>query len=191
MVVRVARVEDAPAMARINVGTYGLAHRGHMEENVDASALAHPSQVEESERNWARTLRKIAEGASPRECVYVALDEAGAVVGFAIGGPATGDAPEGTGEVYNLGVAESHHRRGHGRRLVQAVAAHLAQMGMPALIIGCLVVNRRARRFYEALGGRVVGERDVDEDGPEVIYGWTDTRGLVATGGAEPGERQR
>jgi hypothetical protein len=57
---------------------------------------------------------------------------------------------------------------------VQAVAAHLAQIGMPSLIIGCLAVNTRARCFYEALGGRVVGERHVHEDGPEVIFGWNE-----------------
>jgi hypothetical protein len=32
----------------------------------------------------------------------------------------------------------------------------------------------------------VVGERHVHEDRPEVIYGWTDTRALVAMGKSEP-----
>jgi hypothetical protein len=56
---------------------------------------------------------------------------------------------------------------------------------MPALWIGCLAVNAPARCFYEALGGRVVGERDIQEHGftlREVVYGWTDTRELVADG---------
>jgi ribosomal protein S18 acetylase RimI-like enzyme len=171
MVVRAARVEDTPAMASVN---------------VDTSAPEHVSDVEESARNWARAIQEIADGTGPRNCCYVALDEAGKVVGFAIGGPPRADAPEGTGELYNLGVEESHWRRGHGRRLVQAVAGRLAELGMPALLIGCLKVNTRARRFYEALGGQVVGERHIHELGPEVIYGWTDTRALVATGTAEP-----
>jgi hypothetical protein len=44
---------------------------------------------------------------------------------------------------------------------------------MPTLLIGCLAANANTRRFYEALGGHVVGERAFDEDGimlPEVVY---------------------
>jgi len=55
---------------------------------------------------------------------------------------------------------------------------------MPALIIGCLAANAPARRFYEALGGRVIAEREFDQDGvmlPEVVYGWIDTLALVAS----------
>jgi ribosomal protein S18 acetylase RimI-like enzyme len=167
MIVRAARLEDAPAMARVN---------------VDTSEPGQGERVEESARNWARAIREVADGTEPRNCVYIAVNDAEEVVGFAIGGPPGQEAPEGTGEVYNLGVEESYHRRGLGRRLVQAVAGRLAQVGMPALIIGCLEVNTPARRFYEALGGQVVGRRHVHEEGPEVIYGWTDTRALVAGG---------
>ncbi len=67
---------------------------------------------------------------------------------------------------------------------MQAVAADLAQQGMTALQIGCLAANAPARRFYEALGGRLVGERLFDEEGvllPEVVYEWADIATLVAT----------
>jgi len=52
---------------------------------------------------------------------------------------------------------------------------------MTALRIGCLAANAPARRFYEATGGRLVGERLFDEEGvllPEVIYEWPDIRHL-------------
>jgi hypothetical protein len=65
---------------------------------------------------------------------------------------------------------------------VQAVAAHLARQGKLALHIGCLAANAPGRRFYEALGGRVVGERLFDEDGvmlPELVYGWPDIGALI------------
>lgn len=172
MVVRMAREEDAAAMARVNVDPSGVADEGWLEGSA---------------RNWARAIRETTDGTCPDNCVYVAMDETGGIVGFAIGGPPGEQAREGTGELYNLGVQASHRRRGLGRRLVQAVAAHLAQRGMPALIIGCLATNTEGRRFYEALAGRVVGERSVHEDGPEVIYGWADTRALVNA--AEPGQR--
>jgi GNAT superfamily N-acetyltransferase len=92
-----------------------------------------------------------------------------------------------------LYVRASYQGRGLGRRLVQAVAAHLAQLGMTALHIGCLAANTPGRRFYESLGGRVVDERLVDEEGfmlPEVVYGWADTSALVAIVCGESEETQ-
>jgi len=183
MAIRVAHMEDAPALARVIVDTGRSAHRGQMpEELLMKQSLA--EAYAESEHNWARTLRDIAAGANPQERIYVAEDESRAVVGLAMGGPPRREAPDHTGEVYVLYVRESHQRRGVGRLLVQAVAAHLRRQGMPALIIGCLAANAPARRFYEALGGRVIAEREFDQDGvmlPEVVYGWIDTLALVAS----------
>ncbi len=62
---------------------------------------------------------------------------------------------------------------------------------MTALQIGCLAANAPARRFYEAIGGRLVGERLFDEDGImllEVVYEWADIQALVAPG--QPKERR-
>jgi ribosomal protein S18 acetylase RimI-like enzyme len=77
-----------------------------------------------------------------------------------------------------------HQGQGLGRRLVQAVAADLAQKGMTTLQIGCLAANAPARRFYEAIGGRLVSERLFDEDGvmlPEVVYEWANIDVVAAT----------
>jgi RimJ/RimL family protein N-acetyltransferase len=182
MVVRVARVEDAPGMARVMVDTYLAAHRGQMPEEAWRKRREEWT-YEVSENSWARKLREITEDDRPQECIYVALDDGGDVAGLAVGGPPRADGPEDTGEIHILYVRESHQRRGLGRLLVQAVAAHLAQMGRQKLLIGCLAANAPARRFYEALGGRLVGERDFDEGGvmlPEVVYGWPDLGALAA-----------
>ncbi len=178
MLIRVAHRNDAPALARVIVDTGRAAHQGQVPDEVLAKVPLEQAYAE-SARNWARTLHQIAESSNPRECIYVAEDEAGVVVGLAIGGPARQDGSAQTGEIYVLYVRESHQRRGLGRRLVEAVAAHLARLGMPALQIGCLAANVPARRFYEALGGQVIQERTFDQEGvllPEVVYGWADTR---------------
>jgi len=89
-------------------------------------------------------------------------------------------------------VRASHQGHGLGRRLVQAVAAQLASLGMSALQIGCLAANVPARRFYESLGGRLVDERLFDEAGvmlPEVVYGWADIGALAAIGSTGLEER--
>jgi hypothetical protein len=56
------------------------------------------------------------------------------------------------------------------------------------LQIACLAANAPARRFYEAIGGRLVGERLFDEEGvmlPEVVYEWADIQLLATKGRAE------
>jgi ribosomal protein S18 acetylase RimI-like enzyme len=203
MVIRVARAEDARALARVMVDTWPV-HQGQMPEEVWTKQRQRWTYDEA--RKWAQILREIADGTSPRECIYAAEDEGGEIVGLARGGPSYlnenlilagtlpgeivglarddpsyEEATEHTGEIYALYVRESHQRRGLGRRLVQAVAAHLAELGMTSLLIGCLAAGIPARRFYEALGGQVVGEREYDENGvklPIVVYGWPDLRGL-------------
>jgi GNAT superfamily N-acetyltransferase len=186
MLIRVARVEDAPGIARVMVDTW-LSHRGQVPEEVWTKTRQNWSYDDETCK-WTGILQEIANGDTPGECVYVALDEAGEIVGHARGGPSDEEGTQNTGEIWSLYVRESHQRRGIGSRLVQAVAAHLAEMGMNSLLIGCLAAGAPARRFYEALGGRVVGQRGFDEDGvmlPLVVYGWTDTRALVAMGRAD------
>jgi ribosomal protein S18 acetylase RimI-like enzyme len=175
MQIRPARIDDAPALARVLVDTGRAAHLGQMpDELLMKQPLA--EAYAESQRNWEQTLREIAEEADPQECIFVA-DQAGAVAGLAMGGPARHDPPEPAGEVYVLYVATAHQRRGLGRQLIAAVTAQLARHGMRALRIGCLAANEPARRFYEALGGQVIAERLFDQDGvmlPEVVYGWAD-----------------
>ena len=116
-------------------------------------------------------------------------EQGGELVGLAMGGPAETDNPPQIGEVYALYVRGSHQGRGLGRRLAQAVAAYFARHGVAAMHIACLATNAPARRFYEAIGGRLIGERLFDEQGvmlPEVVYEWTDLEALIAIESAKP-----
>jgi len=190
MIIRAAREADAPAMGQVMVSTYLAAHRDQM----PAEAWAKRAQEwtpEVSADGWRRTLRAIATGERSQDCIYVAVEEGGELVGLAMGGPANVEELPQTGAVFALYVSRSRQGRGLGRRLVQAVAADLAQHGMNALQIGCLAANAPARRFYEGIGGRLVDERLFDDQGvmlPEVVYEWTAIEVLVTEG--KPEERQ-
>jgi ribosomal protein S18 acetylase RimI-like enzyme len=191
MIIRAAREADAPAMGQVMVATYLAAHRDQMPDAA-WTKRAEEWTPEISADGWARTLREIATDERPQDCIYVALDEGGEIVGLAMGGPADAEALPQTGAVYALYISTRHQGQGLGRRLVQAVAADLAQKGMTALRIGCLAANAPARGFYEAIGGRLVEERLFDEEGvmlPEVVYEWADIKALVAKGQPEPDER--
>jgi ribosomal protein S18 acetylase RimI-like enzyme len=190
MIIRAAREADAPAMGQVMVTTYLAAHRDQMPEEA-WTKRAEEWTPEESAQGWARTLREIASGERSEDCIYVAVDEGGAIVGLAMGGPAIAKERPQIGAVYSLYISTRHQGQELGRRLVQAVAADLAHKGMAALQIGCLAANTPARGFYAAIGGRLVGERLFDEDGvmlPEVVYEWADIKALAAR--TEPEERR-
>jgi ribosomal protein S18 acetylase RimI-like enzyme len=181
MLIRPAQQEDAAALARVLVDTGRAAHRGQVPDEV---LLQQPIEeaYAESERNWARTLRELAEDPAAQERIFVA-ETADGVVGIAMCGPPKEPLLPGAGEVYLLYVSTAHQRAGTGRKLVRAAVAHLAAHRMNALLIGCLAANAPARHFYEALGGSVVAERQFDQDGtllPEVVYGWADAHELLA-----------
>ena len=192
MIIRAAREADAPEMGHIMVDTWLVAHSDQMP--VDAWAKrAEEWTPEVSAQGWARTLREIATDERSQDCIYVALDEGGEIVGLVMGGPADAENLPQTGAVYALYISTRHQGQGLGRRLVQAVAAELAQKGMTALQIGCLAANAPARGFYAAIGGHLVSERLFDEEGvmlPEVVYEWPDIQALVATEQSEPAERR-
>lgn len=184
LTIRPAREADAPAMGRLMVTTYLAAHRDQMPHEVWAKRTEEWTP-EVSAQGWARTLRELAADAEAPECIFVA-EEGGELLGLAMGGPAHVELLPQMGAMYLLYVWQEHQGRGLGRRLVQTVARQLAVRGMSALQIGCLAANAPARCFYEALGGRLVGERLFDQDGvmlPEVVYGWADI-GSITSGGS-------
>ena len=137
---------------------------------------------EESERNWARTLRELNEADVREEYIYVAENDAGDIIGIAMGGPESSNHPLYTGAIYFLYLLPAYHRRGIGRQLLISVVERLVEHGMDSLLIWSLKANAPARRFYEALGGQLVLEEQIEDrsamlDG--VAYGWRDVSVLL------------
>src|SRR5919202_2332488 len=117
MIIRAAYEADAPAMGRIMVETFLVAHRDQM----PAEAWAKRAQEwtpEVSAQGWAKALREIAAGKRLHECIYIAVDEGGEIISLAMGGPAEADDRPQIGAVYVLYVGMSYQGRGVGRRLV-------------------------------------------------------------------------
>ncbi len=108
--VRPAELDDAAAIARVHVATWRTAYRGLLPDDF----LASLDEAWYAER-WWRTLGDT----SGR--VYIA-EAAGAVVGFASGGRERAGEDGYEGELYAIYILDEAHGRGHGRRLLQAVA---------------------------------------------------------------------
>jgi GNAT superfamily N-acetyltransferase len=180
MKIRVAVPADAPAMGRVMVDSFLSAHRGQMPE------AAWQQRVDEwtpdvSARGWARALTDHAEGNAARDVVLVAEDEAG-VLSALVSGTAADDDPSGSiAEIGALYVLPDRRGQGIGGSLLRAAAGELAARGFTSLHLVVLTANLPARAFYEAMGGREIGQRTVDEEGyllPATVYGWSDIHAL-------------
>ena len=181
-VVREARPADVPGIARVHVDTWRTTYRGIVPDDY-LDALSYEAR----ERLWTRALERLAAageaggtGNPHAGGLFVAEAPGGEVVGFAsCGREATGD-PQYPDELYAIYVLDAWQGQGLGRRLARAVADRLAAAGLHAMLVWVLADNPM-RRFYEALGGRLLREKKVEIGGValvEVAYGWPDTAAL-------------
>ncbi len=187
MRIRAAVVDDAPAMGRVMVGSWLSAHRGQMPD------AAWQKRVDEwtpavSASGWARTLTERENGDAARDVLLVAEDDGG-VLSALVSGTAADDASGSIAEIGALYVLPDRRGQGIGRSLLREAASELAGLGFSALHIGVLADNLPARGFYEAMGGREIGQRMFDEEGyllPMTIYAWPDIGALVGDAHERP-----
>ncbi len=161
--VRPARPDDVAAIAFVHHATWLATYRG-LVPDAFLDALA----VETMARRRRGSL------GNPATVDLVALDDAGEVVGFAAGGPERDGDVDFDGELYALYVLPGSQTRGLGRALTRAMAEALAARGYAAMLVWVLAENP-ARRFYEAMGGVAVREKEVEIGGEalaELGYGW-------------------
>ncbi|GAB3357101.1 GNAT family N-acetyltransferase [Micromonospora halotolerans] len=72
----------------------------------------------------------------------------------------------------HIDLLPSHQGRGHGRRLLETFLAAAARAGAPALHVGMVTANVRARGFYDRLGFHVI---PVPDPGPLTYLGRSTT----------------
>jgi L-amino acid N-acyltransferase YncA len=175
MVIREASLADAAAIAHVHVDSWRTTYRRIIPDEYLAK-LSYDGRT----RFWERRLAAMADG----EFAYVAEDEAGQIVGIAVGGPERSGDPVYQGELCGIYLLESHQRQGIGRQLTLTIVVRLAQAGIHSMLVWVLAENP-SRRFYEALGGQVIRQKPIEIGGvtlDEVAYGWTDTRLLQRAG---------
>jgi ribosomal protein S18 acetylase RimI-like enzyme len=173
-VLRQARSSDALAIGGVQVSSWRSTYRGMVPADYLDGMTA-----EDHGRRWARLL---AQG--DNLALTFVVEEAGRVVGFAMGGAEREGEPRFDGELYAIYLLQEAQRRGYGRALVEAVAAALVRHGLTSMLVWVLRDNLAARAFYERMGGVFLREHDLDFGAGfsvrEVSYGWDDVRVGVA-----------
>ena len=176
--VRDARVDDAAAMARIQVAGWQHAY-GHF---MPAEFIAARSP-EIRTKEWRVRLRD-----QPADVVHLVAEDEGQIVGIASGGPPMGDevviegdTSDCDGQCYGLYVAPVRIGLGIGRRLLGKLGSRLLLAGRTSFVLWAFEKNVY-RRFYDRLGGREIARGRWDVDGItliEIAYGWPDIRALI------------
>ncbi len=174
--VRPALLADIEGMARVHVDGWKNTYRGMVPDEL----LDHLTVKRDIASGFGSWLKKRRPGAEQ----FVALAPAGEIIGYARACPYREPDANFTGELEAIYVMKSHQGQGVGTALVREVARYLTKMGKLSMIVWVLPQNPY-RRFYERLGGTLVGRRIAKPHrlgvGPmlEVSYGWTDIRGLA------------
>jgi len=171
MLIREATPTDVPCIARVHVDSWRTTYKGLIPDDIIASRT-----YEYRERLWTRFLTE----QQTETFIYVA-EEDGEIVGFVSGGSNRDGDSAYKGELHAIYILQTHQGKGVGRRLASALISRLVKEGFNSMLLWVLADNHQARRFYEALGGKVVAERQEEmDDGvlDEVAYGWEDTTGL-------------
>lgn len=164
------------------VASWLAAHREHL-----------PAHLWEARRNgwtppmsasgWARVLGEIDAGVRPSGTLLVAEDPEDGIVGI---GMVSLDGS--TAEIDALYVSADRQGEGIGSALIARLAAAVAD-ACTSVELSVLTANERARGFYAAIGGELVGSSTFDEDGEVLlasIYRWP-TADLVGLGPGWPG----
>ena len=182
--IRPATLDDAQAIARIQVETWRSSYRGVIADDV----LDTMSEVERRS-HWSEILQR------PEHATFVAEVEGHGIVGFANGGPERDGREDYRGELCGLYVLPDWHGQGIGRQLVATFTRWLMDSGFDTMLVWTLADNPY-RRFYERLGGKLVAEKK-NEIGEqkllEVAFGWDDVTALhtESTSGRRASEEQR
>ncbi|HEX9988219.1 MAG TPA: GNAT family N-acetyltransferase [Chloroflexia bacterium] len=170
MIIREAILTDAPGIARVHVDTWRSTYRGIVPDEFLANL-----SYEARERMWTTAITHASDSNFP----YVAEDEQGQIVGFVSGGTSQSGDPNYAGELYAIYVLKEAQGKGVGRGLFGAVVDRLARSGIHTMIVWVFRDNEPSRRFYEAMGGELLYEKEFELGGArltEVAYGWKETR---------------
>ena len=173
MIVRPARVEDAPGIARVHVDSWRTSYKGIVPDDFLAN-MSYEVRVQ----RWQTILSNANRFASN----FVAEDENGQIVGFISAGPVQGYDPVYQGELYAIYILQQYQGQGIGRRLTEAAVEKLLEVGIDSMLVWVLAENP-ARKFYEALCGQFLKTKQDQIGGAtldEVAYGWQDIRKLLA-----------
>ena len=153
--IRSAGLDDVPAIARVHVDAWRTDYT-----KLLPSTVLDNLRYDEREKLWSEMV-----GAHDIRRVFVVVDDASEVVGFAACGPNRAADPRYPGELYAIYLLASSRGTGQGRALFDATATYLREQALTPFQLWVFAGNDPIDRFCSALGGRRVASQ------PTVVAG--------------------
>jgi len=160
--IRQACIDDAAAIARVQIASWRTTYRGIV-----------PNRYLESLDVEVRTARWKEAFAAPMAVLFVAEAE-GEIFGFISGGKLREPIGDCDGELYAIYLLREWQGQGIGRRLTQKLAAALLGAGYQSMAVWVLARNP-AVDFYKRLGALPLAAKTIEIGGAqleEVALGW-------------------
>jgi len=169
---RIANISDLSGIVKVKVDTWKTAYQGIISESYLQSL-----SYEDKEENWRQRLENPTHGA----IIYVAETDQNEIVGFALAtlekfNPIVALLQEERyiGELCAVYILEKFQRKKIGSELIYLVVKYFKVNNIDSMITWVLKENP-SRRFYEKLGGKILGEQSIEIGGikyVEIAYGW-------------------
>jgi len=146
--IRPPRVDDVGGLARVSIDSWRETYRGVLpDEKLDRLDYS------ERKRLWTGLIER------PGSLFhFVAEDPKAGIVGFISTGTTRSHRLPYPWEIYSFYVLPGWLRRGIGRQLIVATFRDIVRRGDDGCCLWVLNDNLGARRFYKAMGGKVVAQ---------------------------------
>lgn len=156
IVIRLAKVEDAAAIALVHVKTWQCAYRGQIPD-IYLDSLS----IEKRTAGWKKQLKNPIQGAS----AFVAEVD-GRVVGWCTFGKSRDkDALRQTGELHGIYIHPDYIGKGLGSRLMEKAIEILKEQGYKKATLWVLTTNEKSRKWYEKKNWQIEGKNQTVDRG--------------------------
>ena len=136
----------------VHVASWRTTYKG-----IFPDTLLDSLSVDKREQSWRETLAL----PEPNSVTLVACNVDGSIVGFISGGAERTGRLGYEGELYAIYLLQLVQRQGLGTVLVRHFVRELRARGFGSMAVWVLAANP-FRKFYEAVGGKVVAEQQIE-----------------------------
>jgi GNAT superfamily N-acetyltransferase len=175
--IRTATIEDAGAIAHVQVESWKTTYAGIMPD-VFLSSL----KVEDRAERWRELIWA-------GDALNFVAEEDNCAAGFVSGGPLRETIAGYDAELYAIYLLKHHQRRGLGRALVHMLAKAFLSQGHNTMIVWVLTQNP-AVSFYQRLGGVQIAQKTIEIGGAsleELAFGWASLDDLAESANSRLG----
>lgn len=144
MIIRKMEIEDIKQVVDINIACWKRVYKGIIDDNYLKSI--------DREGRIKRNIERF------NNSNYIVVEDEGEIIGFCRYGECRDD-EEYDSEIIALYVNPNMLKQGIGKLMFEYVVNEFKSQGKKKMIIWCLKENYNSRKFYEKMGGKIVGEK--------------------------------